>query len=691
MNHKKSLLAYILWLILLIPIHAQDIYISPQELIKGTDLYPVCDFYWGKLLESTDGVTPTLSGIKPDMWVHYTNPDTGNPFPAQGVASYVFKIKLQTFPVSKPLAIRIKNASSAVRIIAGGHTILEIGHISNNLTMLRESMQTTMGGFYPPAKEFYLIVQIANKTDFSGGIRTLPHIGYLSTISRKHIINLVLDTLVMASIMVIALYHLILFSARKEARDYGFLFFALFSFAIGLRAGLTESRVLHMLLPYVSIAILIKIEIAAVYLAAGSIVVFFHFLFPSEEYRTFSKLTYGVNTLSILLTIVLPVKSLAYYHFIYLVYLAFTALILLIWLGRALKNKRESSLLFTVAFAILALGVINDSLFNGLGIGTGFISQYTLAIFLLFQALIQARRYSSMYISIKENAERTENLARVYRAFVPFELLKLLGVEKPEELEGNEYEKKDIAVLSVSLIPIVGASEEIEPEDMQSFLNSYIRHLIPVVHRHRGLIRGFSGERMLILFPDNHEDAILCAEELYYTIKEYNQGRKRAGYQSAHLIIGGAAGEATFTIVGDNTHMEVTGVGRVFPDAMIVEEIAPVLGSCALISQNLFPAVARLEKNNVRFVGRYKKDNKVISLFEIITEEDSAKLSLISEFERALYYYFSGELDKAEDGFSLLLARNPDDKAAAFYLGRILKLIGKRKDSMELTPYPELQ
>lgn len=640
-----------------------------EELAHGTFLEGNVPFYWERLIQEPPREGPTLLLPVDRPWTRAVDPGTGVPFPPDGYATYRFHLILPQYPPEEPLAIRLQNITSAHRLVLGGKTILEEGRISPDAAHHVPSIRTRVVTFWPPSGEFDLWLQVQNVEDRLGGLQNPPYLGYASAVRAFHERKLMLDLFVFGSILIIAVYHLILFFTRSKEKEY--LFFGLFASSLALRAGLTETRFLHDLLSFLPCPLLIRAEILSVYAAAVSLFLYFHRLFPHEELRPLSNAHYTVTGAFILMGVFLPFRLFTEVHIYYEYYLIASCLVLLAWLVRALVHRREQALLFTMGMLVLTVTVVNDVLFSIYQRGSGYLSQYGLIVFLLVQALILARKYAHVHRAMREASWKAETMATLYSRFVPFTMLRLLGKEGVEGLRGGEHTTCELSVMVCSLMPLVSLSEKIAPHQTSAFLSSYARQIIPVVKNHGGIFESFLGEKMTFLFPGEPEEAVQSIFALFRFLREYNAGRAAAGYEPAGLSIGASHGRALLAVVSAGERLAYTGIGEVFSLAAEVEGLTRVFGAAALITDQLFPALARVEESSYRFLGRLRTPQRVIPLFEIIDPEDAVKRSTASMFERALYAYCLGELDEAEKGFLEVLSHAPEDKAAAFYLKRI--------------------
>ena len=82
---------------------------------------------------------------------------------------------------------------------------------------------------------FLVVLHISNFRYFSGGIWFTPSLSSAETAQQTHLSGLLLDMVVFGILVVVALYHLILYAQRREDRTP--LYFALFCSGIALRLG----------------------------------------------------------------------------------------------------------------------------------------------------------------------------------------------------------------------------------------------------------------------------------------------------------------------------------------------------------------------------------------------------------------------------------------------------------------------
>ena len=107
-------------------------------------------------------------------------------------------------------------------------------------------------------------------------------------------------------------------------------------------------------------------------------------------------------------------------------------------------------------------------------------------------------------------------------------------------------------------------SESMTPEENFKFVNSYLSKMGPLVREHNGYIDKYIGDAIMALFERSPEDAVRTSIKMLKTLREYNEGRNRAGYELIQIGVGVNTGKMMLGTLGESDRME----GSVISDAV---------------------------------------------------------------------------------------------------------------------------
>ena len=128
-----------------------------------------------------------------------------------------------------------------------------------------------------------LIFQVSNFHHRRGGLWEIIQLGREKDLLKAQQKRLSFDLFLCGSILIMALYHLGLYSVRKKDRSS--LYFSIFCFLIALRLLTTGGRYLILLFPDMSYGLMIKLEYLSFYLAVPAFGLFLESIFPKFSKR----------------------------------------------------------------------------------------------------------------------------------------------------------------------------------------------------------------------------------------------------------------------------------------------------------------------------------------------------------------------------------------------------------------------
>ena len=160
----------------------------------------------------------------------------------RGFGSYAMIVYLDGSQQTGQLAIRWERAFSALSAFIygpSGQLLVDPVYQGRPGIDLESSIPVLTNHVVPFSARgidsFLVVLHISNFRYFSGGIWFTPSLSSAETAQQTHLSGLLLDMVVFGILVVVALYHLILYVQRREDRTP--LYFALFCSGIALRLG----------------------------------------------------------------------------------------------------------------------------------------------------------------------------------------------------------------------------------------------------------------------------------------------------------------------------------------------------------------------------------------------------------------------------------------------------------------------
>ena len=360
---------------------------------KVIDLHGNWDFFWKEFIDSPQSLLSKKEFIKvPSQWQK-----SGHDL--YGYGSYHLKIFLPEYNIY-PLSISLTDISTAYKVVINGNVIESTGHIGKTEN---ESIPYLLHKIIPiptSSREIDLTIQVSNFHHSLAGIWGTVKIGtssYMNSASRR---NFVLDIIVFSSLVIMGVYHIGLFLGRKK--DTSPIFFGIFCLLISMRTITINDRLIFDAIPMIPFWLVHKIEYISFFYGAIVFMQFIRSLFPEEFnikiFRIITIILIPCNLIVIFFPIQYYSRVITLVQIIVLIEIIQIIRVLVI----AAKNKKFGARLFLLGFTIFGPAIINDIL-KAIGVlHTPFLSSYGFLVFIIFQANILSRRFSSGF-EIAEN------------------------------------------------------------------------------------------------------------------------------------------------------------------------------------------------------------------------------------------------------------------------------------------------
>jgi|GEM_PF-1017627 len=327
-------------------------------------------------------------------------------YPLFGYASYRLVVESRSFPVT--MGISFRGFYSAYRVFVNG---TEIGH--NGRLGMESASEIGKGDaryfyFSVPAgvSRLELVIHASNYSyNYRAGMLEGPWLGSQSEIAVKQSQRQALDILFIGSMLVMGVYHIFLTLFRRK--DKAALFFGLFCLIMAYRTFfITGEKLAFSLLPWLTGRIFTFAQLPGIYLIMPLFLLYVYNLFRQDAHRRIVYLLLGVSGVLFIAGIIsAPFKAIRFYNFVLvpgMVYILFV--LFMAWI----KNRPDARLIGSGFLVLFVLG-INDILNDMKIIDTAYFLSNGLFLFLFFQSVVLARRFSRAFVQVEKLSAELES------------------------------------------------------------------------------------------------------------------------------------------------------------------------------------------------------------------------------------------------------------------------------------------
>lgn len=594
---------------------------------------------------------------------------------AYGYGSYQLLVLL---PHEHPtLALAVGDLGYASRIYANGQLLAQYGTPGTGSST--ETPALKPGLLLIPAQikdSLVLVLHISNFHDTKGGIRGNLSLGTAEQLIAKREHTLALHLFLFGTLLIMALYHFMLFAMRPK--DMAQIAFGSLCFLISLRVLVTDDRFIFNLFPNLDYSSLTRLEYLTFYLSIPVFMLFLDRLF-SPFYPKWNLWFILIPTgICSLITFTLPIQYFTHtlngMQILTLISILFT----LYHFPKIFASKKQGAYIFSAGILVFFLFIINDILYVHNLINTGHYISYGLLFFVLSQSLALAKSYAHTHRQAEILAQNLKIANQSIERFVPGEFLASLGKRNLSDVKLGQHIRSDMAVMFTDICKFTALSETMSTWDNFRFINSYLSRMNPIIARNHGFVDKYIGDAIMALFSRSAEDALWAAIEMHREINHYNAGRTKAQYMPIQIGVGIHYGSVMLGIVGSENRLQSTVVSDTVNVASRIEEMTRDFGSQILISRD---AAERIPRFDLRFKHRTvgeitlrgkSKAVQVVEVLEALNEEEALPyLQNKNEFEFAVIAYQNRNLSHAFKLFEQISQRHPSDQAALLYMQKI--------------------
>lgn len=287
----------------------------------------------------------------------------------------------------------------------------------------------------------------------------------------------------------------------------------------------------------------------------------------------------------------------------------------------------------------------------------------------------------------KDKADEAMLLSQTFRKFVPKQFVDHFAKHGSDTLELGRADEDELAILFSDIRGFTGLSEQMSPQELMNFLNSYFMRMNDPIHKNKGFIDKFIGDAVMALFDrptgtntDKAQDAIRAALDLRAAIDLYNEHRANCNYPPVNVGIGIHFGPVIIGTVGSDDRMDTTVIGDSVNVAFRLEALAPKYNTDIVVSAQILAQANAKGLFEYRLLDwvRVKGRKAPIEVYEIIDHQapelKKLKLSNAKLIEQGLNFRKTQQWDQAITCFQRALEIYPQDTLVLHHLAQCEKL-----------------
>lgn len=222
--------------------------------------------------------------------------------------------------------------------------------------------------------------------------------------------------------------------------------------------------------------------------------------------------------------------------------------------------------------------------------------------------------------------ERTQEIMKqhdLFKKFVPLTLTKTMDQEGFNVADGISQEEI-YSVLSCDIRDFTTFSESISCTECFRFLNSFFTVMGPGIREFGGFEYQYIGDAIMALFKfeegQSTDNVIRSAIAIQNNIlKNYNEGRERAGYPSIRVGVGINTGPVAIGVAGTSDRLDACAFGSTVNIAARCESLTKDLGAKIIITEFTYQLLKEPDTFHIRSLGEQsiRGMEKKVHLYEV--------------------------------------------------------------------------
>jgi len=245
----------------------------------------------------------------------------------------------------------------------------------------------------------------------------------------------------------------------------------------------------------------------------------------------------------------------------------------------AARKKAPSSIYI---YLTIAMDYVTYLTSNTVLIGAEISKIMSILIFTIVLAVVVRRAQFFLISSVTEEAAARD----LSRFMATPAALQIRSANR--QIEAGEGVRRDAAIVNVDIRGFSQMVMNMDGDDAMKLLSDYQHQIVPIVHRHNGVIDKFMGDGIMVTFGVLENDANYCANALKFMDDVLREQPKWQGpARNLNINMAAAEGPVVFGAVGDGDRLELTVIGASVNRSAKMEKHNKVLGTKALAGENV--------------------------------------------------------------------------------------------------------
>jgi class 3 adenylate cyclase len=470
---------------------------------------------------------------------------------------------------------------------------------------------------------------------------------------------------------------------------------------MALRISVTGEKFLLQLFPFFPFDIHIKIEYLSIYmgLPTFSFFLFFafnkdskylyqnnkknlYYIFNEEFYYPIIQFIFYFSLPFIIITTITKTSFYGDFLKLYQLFIIIACIYLFYGMILATIKKKEGAFFSLIGIIVPFLTIINDILSAKRIVQTGYLLPYGIFVFILFQSLSLAYKFSLSFTYSEKLTKHLKELIIIFEKFIPKEFLELLNKRDITSIKLGDQIQKEMTIMFSDIRSFTSFSEKLSPQENFNFINEYLSFTEPIIRKRNGFIDKYLGDGFMALFPSSTEDALQSAIEIQTSIKDFNKFINEMGYESIKIGIGIHSGNLILGVVGSSSRIETTVISDVVNTASRLEKLNKDFGTDIIITDSIINSVKDKSLYKYRYIGTILLRGKTspVKIYEIYNHYPDflkEQYEITKEkFYEGITLFTKNKIENALEIFDHIIEKNPYDNPARYYQFKCRSIIG---------------
>ncbi len=355
------------------------------------------EFYWQELLSPDDIQFRSTNGGNHNRWISIPSSWLGyrlddRKLKSTGFATFRVVALLSEQDKNKRLALRLPTIFHAYKLWVNGELLAEVGVVGRDKSSVTPHLATKLVFFQPENDKVELVMQVANFHHKRGGITKYIELGGSDALTVKTNLRIAYEMFITASLLVIGIYHLLLFILRRK--DRAPLYFGLFTMLLAIRSLLVGELLITQLWSAIPWGLQFKIEYLILCISGYIITRYFDCIFPNYVSRWFRLVTLIATGALCLIVVTTPALIYSKLLLVIGVIIVLHIVYLMVGLVHAAVRGLEGALIFLLVSVVVLVTVINDFLYYNEWSLIGNTSPLGLLVFTIAQMILLFSRFT---------------------------------------------------------------------------------------------------------------------------------------------------------------------------------------------------------------------------------------------------------------------------------------------------------